>query len=189
MARHPQHRTIRTGGQVAQRPAPTQGHANPPSMLWPVMQHVAPLAERPDVAAPAPTVGRIVIEMRCRQHHFGCRDWPSSARADERSLRPLLCRQVCCASSDQRPSPRRCTGLRCGRPQPWQRPLARTKRTQWPTAASRSGRVAQLRLDRHGLFRLRLPGPRSAPAAYGGRESRYSQDGPNATQVITKILF
>ena len=40
-------------------------------MLWPIVQQVAPLAQGPDVAVPAPTMGRIVIEMRCRQHHLG----------------------------------------------------------------------------------------------------------------------
>ena len=52
------------------RPGPgaDAGHANPPSMLWPIMEHVTPLTERPDVAVPASTVGRVVIEMCSRQH-------------------------------------------------------------------------------------------------------------------------
>ena len=59
---------VGTGEQVAQGPAPTQGHANPPPVLWPIMEHVAPLAERPDVAVPAPNSGPIMIEMCSRQH-------------------------------------------------------------------------------------------------------------------------
>ena len=61
--------------QVAQRPSPAQGHPNPPAVLRPVMQHMAALAKRPDVAVPPPTVGRVVIEMGGRQHHLGCPDW------------------------------------------------------------------------------------------------------------------
>ena len=35
-------------------------------MLWPIMQHMTALAERLQV--PRPVVGRIMIEMGCRQH-------------------------------------------------------------------------------------------------------------------------
>ena len=59
------------------------------------------------------------------------RSGASSARAGEGTFRPLPSRQVCCCSSHQRPSPRWCTVSPCGRPQAWQRPLARTNRTQW----------------------------------------------------------
>ena len=69
---------VGAGEQVAQRPSPPQRHPDPPAVLRPVMQQVAPLAERPDVAMPAPTMSRIVVEVRRRQHHLG--------RPDRRSL-------------------------------------------------------------------------------------------------------
>lgn len=40
-------------------------------MLRSVVQHVAPLAERPDVAVPASATCRVMIEMGRRQHHLG----------------------------------------------------------------------------------------------------------------------
>ena len=40
-------------------------------MLGPVMQQVAPLAERLDVAVPPPAMRGVVVEMCCRQHHLG----------------------------------------------------------------------------------------------------------------------
>ena len=62
---------VGAGEQVAQCPAPAQRHPNPPAVLRPVMQQVAPLAQRPDVAVPASTVRRVVIEMCSRQHDLG----------------------------------------------------------------------------------------------------------------------
>ena len=40
-------------------------------MLGPVMQQMAPLAERLDVAVPAAAVRGVVVEMRRRQHDLG----------------------------------------------------------------------------------------------------------------------
>ena len=40
-------------------------------MLGPVVQQVAPLAQRPDVAVPPAAVSGVVVEMRRRQHHLG----------------------------------------------------------------------------------------------------------------------
>ena len=62
---------IGAGEQVTQRPLPPQCQANPPSMLWPVVQQMAALAERLDVAMPAPAVAGIVVEMGSCQHDLG----------------------------------------------------------------------------------------------------------------------
>ena len=62
---------VRPKEQVAQGPPSPQGHPNPPSMLWSVVQHVAPLAERPDVAMPATAMSWIMVEMCSRQHDLG----------------------------------------------------------------------------------------------------------------------
>ena len=143
---------VGAGEQVPQRPSPAQGEPDPPPVLGPVVQQVAPLAQGPDVAVPPAAMRRIVVEVGRRQHHLG--------RAHRRISRPGqargpcgLCpsRQVCCCSSHQRPSPRWRTIAPCGRPQAWQRPLARTKRD--PVADLLPvDRVEpeQLRLDRHG---------------------------------------
>ena len=44
-------------------------------MLGPVVEQMAPLAERLDVAVPPPAVPGVVVEVGCRQHDLG-----SSAR-------------------------------------------------------------------------------------------------------------
>jgi hypothetical protein len=62
---------IGSGEQVAERPSPAQRKTDPPPVLRPVVQQVTPLAERPDVTVPAPAVCRVMVEVRCGQHHLG----------------------------------------------------------------------------------------------------------------------
>ena len=58
--------------QVAHSFAHAQGISAPPLMLWAIMDHVAPLAKGLEV--PRRVVGRIVVEMRGRQHDTGAAD-------------------------------------------------------------------------------------------------------------------
>ena len=88
--------------QVAQSSPPAQGEPDPPAVLGPVMQQVAPLAECLDVAVPPPAVRRVVVEMRRRQHHLVVRHGCCSAGAGQGIARPRPSRQVCRASSHQR---------------------------------------------------------------------------------------
>ena len=59
------------GEQVAKRPAPPQGDPDPPPALGPVVQQVAPLAQGSNVAVLAAAMGRVMVEMRRRQHDLG----------------------------------------------------------------------------------------------------------------------
>src|SRR3954469_867520 len=52
--------------QVPDGLAPSQREPTAAPMLWPIVQHVAPLAERLQV--PRPVLGRIVVEVRAGQH-------------------------------------------------------------------------------------------------------------------------
>ena len=152
--------------QVAQRPSPAQRQPDPPPMLGPVVQQVAPLAECPDVAVPAPAMGRVMVEMRRRQHDLGRATGASSGRAGEGTLRPRPSRQACCSSSHQRPSPR------------WRTILAMRPATDLAAALGAHEpdpvadlrpvdrvEVAQLRLDRHG--RVPAQASRAAVRARG----------------------
>jgi len=65
------HLRIEPREQVAQGPAPAQGEPDPAAVLGPVVQQVAPLAQRPDIAVPPAAVPGVVVEMRRRQHHPG----------------------------------------------------------------------------------------------------------------------
>jgi hypothetical protein len=57
---------IRSQEEIAEGLAPAVGDPALRQMLWPVMQHVAALTEGAQVGQPV--VGRIAVEMRCRQH-------------------------------------------------------------------------------------------------------------------------
>ena len=157
---------VGTGEQVAQGPPPTQGHANPPSMLWSVVQHVAPLAERPDVAMPPTAMSWIMIEMCGRQHHLGCPDWcilGQGRRGDLAAspVAPSLFRLIPPATITQmlhglamRPAADLAVALGPDEPDPVAdlRPVDRIE-------------VAQLRLDRHG--RVPAQASRAAVRARG----------------------
>src|SRR3954452_24280228 len=59
------------GEQIPQRSPAPQRQPDPPAVLRPVVEQVAPLAECPDVAVLATAMGRVMVEMRCRQYHLG----------------------------------------------------------------------------------------------------------------------
>ena len=132
--------------------------------------------ERPDVAMPATTMSWIMIEMCGRQHHLGCPDWCIRSRRGDpapSSVAPDLFRLIPPATITQmlhglamRPTTDLAMPLGPDEADPVAdlRPIDRVE-------------IAQIRLDRHGRVRLRLPGPRSAPAADGGRGSRPPRPG------------
>ena len=57
--------------QITQCPSPAQRQSDPPPVLWPVVQQMAPLAECLDIAVPAPAVRGIMVEVGGRQHDLG----------------------------------------------------------------------------------------------------------------------
>ena len=65
----PAHLAVRPTEQVPRRLPPEQGSQPPALVLWPVMDHVAPLAERREVGVRV--VGRVVVPMGGRQDHPG----------------------------------------------------------------------------------------------------------------------
>ena len=100
-------------------------------MLGPIVQQMAPLAERLDVAVPPPAMRGVVVEMRRRQHHLGRPARLLLGRGRTGDLAAAAITPGLPPSSHQRPSPRWRTTWPCGRPQASQQPLARTNRTQW----------------------------------------------------------
>src|SRR4051794_21118315 len=66
--------TVRAQEQVPDSLAPAQREPAPALMLRPVVQHVAPLAERLQISRPV--LGRIVVEVSAGQHHSrGLEEW------------------------------------------------------------------------------------------------------------------
>ena len=66
---------VGAGEQIAQSPAPAQSQPDPSPVFRPVMQQMASLAQGADIAVPASTVRRVMIEMRGRQHDLGRPEW------------------------------------------------------------------------------------------------------------------
>ena len=117
---------VRAEEQVAYGLARPQGQPPLPLMLFPVVEHVAALAERLKIVIRI--VGRVVIEMGGRQHNFVCLTREPVAGLKRASARPFPFRQAFHSSSHHLPSPRCCTRRSCGRPHASHRPFARSKR-------------------------------------------------------------
>jgi hypothetical protein len=62
-------RLVRPREQVTEGTSLLQGQPNAPPVFWPVMQHVAALAECFQVPVPTSAMGRVMVEMRSREHH------------------------------------------------------------------------------------------------------------------------
>ena len=148
-------RKNRAREQIAQRTAPAQRHPDPPAVFRPVMQHMAALAERPDVAVPAPAVGRIVVQMCGRQHDLRRADRLIPARRGGPTAVPIppslfhLVPPAAIAQVLHGIAMRSTTGLAITTGPDETDPVADLRPVD-------RVEVAQLRLDRHGLFRLRL---------------------------------
>ena len=76
---------VRSGEQVARPAAQPVGDPALGEVLWPVVQHVAALAQAPQVARAV--VGRVVAEMSGSQHHPG-HTLPGGLGGTRRRTRP-----------------------------------------------------------------------------------------------------
>ena len=57
--------------EIAQGATSAQGECDTPAMLWAVVEQMAPLAQRLDVAVTRTAMGGIVIQMSGCQHDLG----------------------------------------------------------------------------------------------------------------------
>jgi hypothetical protein len=62
---------VRAGEEVTQGSPFAQGECDTPAMLWAVVEQMAPLAQRLDVAVTRTAMGGIVIQMSGCQHDLG----------------------------------------------------------------------------------------------------------------------
>jgi len=74
--------------QIPKRPSPTKGDPDPATVLCPVMQEMAALAERSQIARLV--VSRIMIEMRRRQDDLGSPQLIAIGRKVDKGDRPPL---------------------------------------------------------------------------------------------------
>ena len=63
--------SVGSGEQSAERAPAPEREPSAPQVFEPVVQQMAALAQGPDVAVPAATMARIMVEMRRRQHDLG----------------------------------------------------------------------------------------------------------------------
>ena len=157
---------VGAGEQVAQGPSPAQGEPDPPAVLGPVVQQVAPLAEALTLRCRRPQWAGSWSRCAAASTTLVVRIGAASAGAGEGTSRPRPSRQVCSCSSHQRPSPRWRTSLAM-RPATG---LAAALGTHEPDPVADLRPVdgvvpAQLRLDRHG--RVPAQASRAAVLARG----------------------
>ena len=117
----------------------TKGKAIPatPAMLDRVVNHVAALAERREIAQAV--VGRIVIECAQAIYTRVIRTIAARSAPAMRTRRPLPSRQCRRSASHQRPSPRWKMRAPWGRRQCSHRPLARPKRINFDSSGQSIG--------------------------------------------------
>jgi hypothetical protein len=130
LARHCRlrHRTqVGAEEEIAQGIASPVGDPTLPQVVGAVVQQVAALAQAAQIAQPV--VARIMIEVGGGSTTRVVRTRVASMRSGQRAVRPRRSRHVVWAGSNQRPSGRHRISAPCGRPQPWQTPAARVKRT------------------------------------------------------------
>jgi hypothetical protein len=132
-------RRIDAGEQVAQGPPSAQGEPDPAAMLGPVVEQMAALAQRPDVAVPPAAVPGVVVEMRRRQHHLGRPHRRHLGQGGAGDLAATPGATDLLGLVPPAAIPRWLTTWPCGRPQVSQRPWARTKRTQRLTCGQSIG--------------------------------------------------
>jgi hypothetical protein len=132
-------RRIDAGEQIAEGPPSAQGEPDAAAMLGSVVEQMAPLAERLDVAVSPPAMARVVVEMRRRQHQLGHphRHSLGQGRAGDLAATPGATDLL--GLVPPAAIPRWLTTWPCGRPQVSQRPWARTKRTQRLTCGQSIG--------------------------------------------------
>jgi hypothetical protein len=128
---------IRTEEKIAGCQPPPVSDPALRQMVRPIVQHVAALTERAQILHPI--VGRVAIQVR-RCEHDARHPRPSRLHKIRPSGRaPSAVPPDRCFSSNQRPSGTQRRKARCGRPQRWHFPPARSKRTWLLSSRQRGG--------------------------------------------------